>query len=166
MKMNLKIKGVVALLAAGLVLGGCASTLDTQKTESKIKAGNGIAFGMIPPFGSKRPVESVCEKFAAANDERCVRQSEFNAYTLVITNPHLSPVSTPDIVDVLVPKSIRGLKGEDIIKVRLDGLRPAYFELIAAEKGEKDCYYGISGSTWAGVICPKYSWDYRKDLKL
>jgi len=166
--MNKKTNGLLAKLgllamAAGMVMG-CSTTLNTQKTEEKIKAGNGIVFAFVPPFGAKKSVANVCEKFATANDERCARQSEFNAYTLVITNPHVSPVSG-DIVDILVPKRDGELEGHDIVKVRLAGLRPAFFEMVMAKKGDKDCYYGIDG-TWAGVICPKHNWTFRKELNL
>lgn len=165
MKMNLKIKGVVALLAAGLVLGGCASTrgLDTLNVEKQIKAGNGIVFGM--KAGGKL-VSDICDAFASANDERCKNPSDYRAINVLVVDFRLVP-KAPHGVVALVPKTAGEIPHTGIVKLRLDGFRPAYFEglVAASHNADKDCYYSNSAAH-SGVVCPKHNWDYRKDLDL
>lgn len=159
--------GLLAVVAGGLVLGGCGtlSPTKTLQTESRIKAKDGIVFGVANPYNYRLSVATVCERFSEAKDRRCEEQDQFNAYRIVISNPNINPVIDGDAVNVLVPKIEGELKGEDIVKIRLDGFRPAYFVMIAAHKGDKECYYGTRGA-WSGVTCPKHNWDFMRDLNL
>jgi len=157
--------GMLAMLAGVMVLGGCASTkgLDTLNVEKQIKAGNGIVFGS--KAGTKS-VSDICEAFASANDERCKNQKDYFAIGVVVVDFRLAP-KAPYLVIALVPKSVGDIPHTGIVKVRLDGFRPAYFEGLVASyhNADKECYYSNSAAH-SGVVCPKHNWDYRKDLNL
>jgi hypothetical protein len=72
---------------------------------------------------------------------------------------------------VLVPKGV-DLGGGDIVKIRVNGNRPAYFELLAArgklfapfKRGEPDCYIQNSVMSAPEIVCPKYDWYTSRDL--
>lgn len=168
---NKKTKSTLARLGllamAAVVVGGCGtlSPTKTLQTESRIKAKDGIVFGDANPYNYKVSVSTVCERFAAAKDPRCDEHEKYNAYRLVVSAPNINPVIDGDVVNVLVPKSAGEVMSGDIVKVRLDGFRPAYFVMIAAHKGDKGCFYGTRGA-WSGVTCPKHNWDFMRDMNL
>lgn len=164
---NVKMKGLMGrlgLLVGVVVLGGCTTMTDIQKTEAKIKAKDGIIFAQV--IGT-RSVSSVCEVFASANDVRCKNMDAYNAYYFNATNETVRPGTAVDNVIALVPKSAGELPFRSIAKLRIDGFRPAYFEMFAAlADKDESCRWVVNFPGTSGVSCPKHNWDYRKDLNL
>lgn len=69
---------------------------------------------------------------------------------------------------MLVPKAA-DVGAAHILKVRVDGDRPAFFEFIAAKgANDKGCYYhgmyGPGSGGGGGVVCPSFNWDYKRNL--
>lgn len=154
----------LAMLAGVVVMGGCTTMTDIQRTEAKIKAKDGIVFAQV--VGTKSVV-SVCEAFASANDDRCKKMDAYNAYYFNATNETVRPGTYVDNVIALVPKTAGELPFRSIAKLRIDGFRPAYFEMFAAYADkDESCRWIVNFPGTSGVSCPKYNWDYRKDLNL
>ncbi len=163
-----KTKGLMGLrvaVAGGLVMGGCASTqgLDTLNVEKRIKAGDGVVFGT--KAGTKS-ASDICSAFASTNDERCKNPSDYQAINVLVVDFRLVPKAPYGVV-ALVPKTVGNIPHTGIVKIRLNGFRPAYFEGLVApsHNADKECYYSNSAAH-SGVACPKHNWDYRKDLDL
>lgn len=135
---------------------------DIQKSEAVIKSKDRVAFAWI---GQSKSVAKICAEFATAHDERCTHPDDFNGYMFGIKS-HSTMPGAPLIGAVLVPKSEPELHLLDIVKLRLDGFRPAYFEMLAARRGDDDCKFITNWPGASGVTCPKYNWDFRKDLNL
>lgn len=157
--------GALVVMGVTLMLGGCASTkgLDTLNVEKSIKDKSGYVFGI--KAGTKS-VSAICDAFVSANDDRCKHPADYTAINVLIVDYRLTP-KAPHGVVALVPNSIGDIPHTGIVKLRLDGFRPAYFEGLVApyHNVDKECYYSNSASH-SGVVCPKYNWDYRKDLEL
>ena len=159
-----KLKLAVLAAMAMLGLGGCASTsgVGNPDVEPRIKAKDGMVFAVR---SGKKSVAKVCETFSATKDERCQRQEDFNAYLFAAKSHSTLPVA-PLVVVALVPKTAGELNLLDVAKLRLDGLRPAYFEMIASRGGkDESCRFITNYPGDSGVACPKYNWDFRKDLE-
>ncbi len=157
--------GLLAMVAGGLAMTGCSSTkgLDTLHVEQQIKSKDGIIYGIK---GGTKSVASICEAFANTNDERCKNQDDFQAINVLVVDFRLVPKAPYGLV-AFVPKSVGEIPHTGIVKLRLDGFRPAYFEGLVApyHNADKECYYSNSAAH-SGVVCPKHNWDYRKDLNL
>lgn len=161
--------GVLAMAGVMLGLGGCASTagLDGPKIETSVKAGNGVVFGMK---GGNKSVEKICAAFASeypgTKDDRCENQDKYSAIGVLVVDFRLKP-KAPYVVTALVPLAVGSIPHSGIVKLRLDGQRPAYFDELVAPYHNIDtaCYYSNS-AMHSGVVCPKHNWDYRKDMDL
>lgn len=165
MKENMKIaiKSIYVLILSALVTG-CATFDPMDRVAMQSKKGDGVLFTQVGGGNGVRSAESVCSAFPGIKDARCERASEFVG-AMVVSHANFWTVER---IPVLVPKSA-GVANLDIIKIRVDGNRPAFFELIAA-KGPNDptCYYdgmyGPHSGGAGGVVCPKFGWDYKRDV--
>lgn len=156
------LKAAVLLAAAG-VTTGCATIKDNPQIAAKVKNKDEIVIGITL---RKIAVADICEAYASSGDERCKHPNDYDGYWFGIANPLLAPVP-PLNVSALVPKTEGYLPFMSVAKLRMDGNRPAHFELLVSRTydGDRECYWGNHG-LWAAAICPKYGWDYRKDLDL
>ena len=158
--------GLLAMLAGVMVMGGCASTRG-YLSEIAQKAGNGDEIILVgQPSGlSNDTSKAICTEFP--KDERCKNIGNYKGVSLWISETAVpfAPIKT---VPVLVPKNVEFPRAS-LLKVRIKGDAPAYFEEIAAIGLDKpDCYrvglYGRGSGGPGGVICPKYNYDYRNVL--
>lgn len=153
--------GAVAVI--GILLAGCAAA-PMDKISKFPKTNDGYLIVQTEGLTGVVSAERICDAFPGVKDERCEKKDQYvgaRAYT------HADWWSV-DIIPVLVPKSV-GLENKDIIKIRLDGNRPAHFvEFISRGMYQPDCYYdgvyGPGSGGRGGIVCPKANWDYRKDV--
>lgn len=154
------------LCIIGLIAGmlSACTTLDPIEEIATMPAkGDGVLFvqvGLLDPHDA----ESICKAFPGIKDERCENKNDYDGMMVAAATHFWSMIRIP----LLVPKSA-GVGSHDILKIKIDGNRPAFFEFIAAKgRWDKECYYsGMYGPHTGGaggVVCPKYDWDYRKDL--
>ncbi len=147
------------LAAVGMMagLGGCGSIQPKKITEFD-KTGKGIVYAVVPPFAS-RNVQSMCDLTVApgVKDDRCQNSQDYDG----VWASMVSNAGGVDAFPVLIPKNLKvKVDDQDIIKVQLVDNAPAHF-LFIANKGSNgpNCYNHVLRN--GGVVCPKYSWDYR-----
>ena len=157
---------VACALAVTSVVTGCATFDPMDTIAMQPKRGDGVLFVQVGGGNGVRSAESVCAAFPGLRDTRCENASAYDGAMVYSYANNWSVERIP----VLVPKSV-GVSNADILKIRIDGNRPAIFELLAA-KGSKDptCYYhgayGPHTGGAGGVVCPKYGWDYKRDVNV
>lgn len=143
-----------------LVSAGCAST--SGYLPEIAQGGNNIVLVGQPSGLSDDISQSICAQFQ--NDERCKHIGDYKGVSLWVSESAVpfAPIKT---VPVLVPKGINFPRAS-LLKVRVKGNAPAYFEEVAAIGLDKpDCYrlglYGRGSGGPGGVVCPKHNYDYR-----
>src|SRR4051794_20231627 len=117
-----KMMNKFVLAVAAALLGGCTTFDPMHEIAALPKKGDGVLFvqvGLLDPHNAA----SVCAAFPGIKDERCDNQDLYEGFMVAASSGYWSLVRIP----VLVPK-VAGIGSHDILKIRLDGNRPAYFE--------------------------------------
>lgn len=169
-KMNSMMNKLAALALAGvaLTMGGCASYLTNPATVSQVdRTGKGEMYAIVDMYGKVDAAEMCAKHEKAASDARCANLAEYDA---VAVTPHTEKyLGRLTMIPVLVPKEA-GVRGRDIIKVRMQDGVPAFYEgtfghvTAGFQDKSRGCYYDRGISATGGVICPKFGWSY-KDIK-
>lgn len=154
---NKKLKIGLGVAVVALVVGGCTS-VGFNTIARMAPAGEQVLMGMPVTIGSISTKE-ICSRFQ--NDERC---KDIDAYKGDIIQVRDTGFAVDDI-HILVRKDVNYPR-RSIVRIRVKGNAPGYFEGVAAEGlSTPDCYRmgGLGRGTTGpgGVICPKYGYDYR-----
>ncbi|HJV84545.1 MAG TPA: hypothetical protein VJ698_03650 [Noviherbaspirillum sp.] len=158
-----KLVAMVALGALFAGLSGCTTLSPMSEVAALPKKADGIMFAQLGGL-DPHSAESICAAFPGVKDERCEHKDQYDGMMVVPSSRYWKAVKVP----LLAPKSA-GVSAGDIVKIRVAEGHPAYFEFIAAKGTQvKDCYYdgmyGPHSGGPGGVVCPKYNWDYKRDL--
>lgn len=165
MKNNVMNKlAVLAMAGAMLGLGGCAGTKGVilEITQANTSTEGVMVIGAPLTIG-RASAESICAAFQ--HDERCKSIHLYKGDTIQLAETSALIGLGVREVPVLVPTDVEYPR-RSLLKVRIKGNAPAYFEEVAAiGLGSEDCYrtgmFGRGTTGPGGVICPKYGYDYR-----
>lgn len=156
--------GLMAAIMAGGLMVGCAGTrgVVSEITKANTSAEGVMVIG-VPLTVGRASAESICGAFPY--DERCKNIHLYKGDTIQLAETSTLIGLAVKEVPVLVPASV-DYPRRSLLKVRIKGDAPAYFEGIAAiGLGSEDCYrtgmFGRGTTGPGGVICPKYNYDYR-----
>lgn len=152
-KLNVVLGGVV------LLLGVAACTSVGYKTVERLAPlGEQVVMG-LPVTAGKASAEEICSNYPA--DERCRDIASYKGDTIQVRDTGFAV----DDIHILVRKDVEYPR-RSIVRVRVKGNAPGYFEGVAAVGlSDPDCYrdglLGRGTTGTGGVICPKYGYDYR-----
>lgn len=139
-------------------------------TIKKIAAANadkpeGVLVIGSPMYGSTPSPEEICANFPS--DERCKNIDQYKGETVMIGYDYWAGDTM--LVQALIPKDVTYqptlLRSTTaLLKLRIKGDAPAYFEGILPDGGKADGKCEFVGFYNTGYVCPGLNYDYR-DVK-
>lgn len=167
-KTNTRMAGLLAVLVAAGVMGGCATPRGMIESLEARMEKHGIQeitlLGSSNVGSSFGTPEGLC--VGHENDPRC-RPGEIEQYRTGFARVRdfgFTGIDVPFLVkSAELPREFRA----DIFKVRIKKGEIPWFEgRITKGVGEPDCYndggFGRGSAGRGGVVCPRLDYDYRK----